>query len=88
MNFWEKLRSRPRLAAKICWTLSMLSFALVAAGLITDSKPLMISSLVLLALFMVVLPKALWRCPYCGESLPTRGMLQTRKCPYCGKELP
>ena len=48
----------------------------------------MISSLVLLALFMVVLPKALWRCPYCGESLPTRGMLQTRKCPYCGKELP
>ena len=88
MNFWRNLREHPRSAARVCWTLSMCAFVLGAVGLFLDVKAMFITALVLLALSMIVLPRVLWRCPFCGSPLPTRGMIRTEKCPYCKKKLP
>ncbi len=77
----------PRAAALVCWIMSIFSFLLGAIALINRSMGTFYIALILIILFMIVLPKIFWRCPYCGASLPTRGMMRIRFCPYCNKPL-
>ena len=88
MGFWNKLKENPRLAARICWTINLFCFALGAAGLLIRLKILFLAAILLLIVFAFILPKILWRCPYCGEQLPINGMMRIDTCPFCGKKLP
>ena len=77
----------PRAAALVCWIMSIFSFLLGAIGLINRNMMTFYVALVLIVIFMIVLPKIFWRCPHCGATLPTRGMLRIKICPYCSKPL-
>ena len=77
----------PRAAAVICWIMTIVSFLLGFIAFKNRDLTTFIIALVLIVLFMIVLPKIFWRCPYCGRSLPSSGMLRMRFCPYCNKTL-
>ncbi len=78
----------PRTAARFCWLMTVLSFIVAGIGLYTTITALVYIGLGLVVVFMIILPLFVCRCPYCGQKLPTRGMISIKKCPYCGKELP
>ncbi|MEA4954482.1 MAG: hypothetical protein VB096_03055 [Pseudoflavonifractor sp.] len=44
-----------------------------------------ISAITIVAYVLLIL--MYWRCPNCGELLPTTGMWGIRICPYCGQRL-
>lgn len=78
----------PRTAAMLCWIFTLVSFVGVGIGLYTTINTITYLSLGALVIFMIILPIFVCRCPYCGQKLPTRGIIYMKKCPYCGKELP
>ena len=77
----------PRAAALICWIMTIGAFILAGISLANGAMGSLFVAVLMIALFMVVLPKIFWRCPHCGANLPTSGMLRIKICPYCGKPL-
>ncbi len=77
-----------RNAGRLCWLCTVLSFAGMAVGMLIHIAEVFYLSMALLVVFMIILPLFVWRCPYCKQKLPTRGMLHLKVCPYCGQKLP
>ena len=36
---------------------------------------------------VAILSIVFWRCPYCGHSLPIRGIISINNCPSCGEKI-